>query len=729
MGTSLHSLIDIFNTDFDYSDKPAPISKVVIPIIQRDYAQGRESTEINRVRSRFLDALYDAVTGAPITLDFIYGDIDQNGIMTPLDGQQRLTTLFLLHWYAAKKENIFEDEYSFLEKFSYETRYSARDFCNYIIKYQPSFDSKLSEEIIDQHWFPFDWLKDPTIHSMLVMIDAISDKFSNVENIWDKLKSNAITFYFLPIKDMGLTDELYIKMNSRGKPLTMFEHFKAELEHELSKVNKKRAKKVISKIDLEWTDLLWEYRGDNNIIDDEVLRYFRFICDIICYKNGGTMQGKNMDEFDLLTEFFSADNKKLSDNLTIMENFFDCWLEVKKEEGIENFFSDHVSSDKHEKGKIIVESDTTYFEDALRLYGITQGNRNRLFTLGETVMLYAFVTYLLKQDAVTDKEFRRRIRIIKNLVDNSEDEISDSEARAGGNRMPAIIMQVDSIIINGEFRDDIPVNFNEAQLAEEKEKLIWTNKHPYKAESLYELEDNELLYGQIAIVGLENSNLFSRFISLFDNCEWDEIDCALLAIGDYKQCEKNGWRYHLGTSGRAYLPWWELFHRGSSRGFEKTKECLVDLLKSEETFSNEVLTKIKNEYLKQCIANSYYDWRYYYLKYKEFRPGRYGKYLWRDFDNEPYCFITIWAKRLLSENAYQPFLKVVDKNDNISRDDFGKYLVFEDTYLECENDAFVLRNTDTDEEVRRLQIDQNENGIDTEDRIQKYIHWKDKPKK
>ena len=32
---------------------------------------------------RFLDSLYRAVTEAPVTLDFIYGDIDQSGIMTP----------------------------------------------------------------------------------------------------------------------------------------------------------------------------------------------------------------------------------------------------------------------------------------------------------------------------------------------------------------------------------------------------------------------------------------------------------------------------------------------------------------------------------------------------------------------------------------------------------------------------------------------------------------------
>jgi hypothetical protein len=71
-----------------------------------------------------------------------------------------------------------------------------------------------------------------------------------------RLKDKAITFYFLPIKDMGLTDELYIKMNSRGKPLTQFEHFKAELERELRKIDEPTAKRIIKKIDLDWTDML-----------------------------------------------------------------------------------------------------------------------------------------------------------------------------------------------------------------------------------------------------------------------------------------------------------------------------------------------------------------------------------------------------------------------------------------------------------------------------------------
>ena len=196
MSTTLHSFMDIFETTIEDGDTSVQLNKIVIPLIQRDYAQGRIDKDINRVRSRFLQALYRAVTGEPITLDFVYGDIDEEGTMTPLDGQQRLTTLFLLHWYAAKKEKISDDKYAFLSRFSYETRYSARYFCAELVKFMPSFETTLSADIKNQAWFTFDWKDDPTISSMLVMLDAIDERFKDVPDIWEQLENKAITFYF-----------------------------------------------------------------------------------------------------------------------------------------------------------------------------------------------------------------------------------------------------------------------------------------------------------------------------------------------------------------------------------------------------------------------------------------------------------------------------------------------------------------------------------------------------
>ena len=200
MALTLNTFVDIFGANFGKNNQVSlKLEKIVIPKIQRDYAQGRTNSEISRVRSKFLDALYKAVTEKPITLDFIYGDIDSKGVMTPLDGQQRLTTLFLLHWYACKKYKAAnpssQDDFSFLEKFSYETRYSARDFCKYLIKFEPSFNEILSKDIINQSWFPLSWKNDPTISAMLVMLDDINDKFKRVTDLWQKLQNKAVSFY------------------------------------------------------------------------------------------------------------------------------------------------------------------------------------------------------------------------------------------------------------------------------------------------------------------------------------------------------------------------------------------------------------------------------------------------------------------------------------------------------------------------------------------------------
>lgn len=375
-----------FNSDFTVDGDIVPLRKIMIPIIQRDYAQGRRDEESERVRTRFLKSLYKAITETPITLDFVYGDIDENGVMTPLDGQQRLTTLFLLHWYAAKKEHVEADDYGFLKNFSYETRYSARDFCSYLIDFQPSFSEAVSKEIMDQPWFPLDWNKDSTIAAMLTMLDAIQVKFVGIDGVWEKLKANAISFYFLPMKDMGLSDELYIKMNSRGKPLTTFEHFKAELEHEIKQIDDEICKRIMRKIDIDWTDMLWSYRGDDNVVDDEFPRYLRFICDIICYKSGGTMQGRRLTEFDLLDEFFAARNEKAKENLLLMERYFDVWCIHHLKEAPSDFMSRFISV-KHEPGKIMIENKPDLFDDCIRNYADVYGGRNRAFPLNRIILL------------------------------------------------------------------------------------------------------------------------------------------------------------------------------------------------------------------------------------------------------------------------------------------------------------------------------------------------------
>ena len=729
MATTKHTFINIFGSQYGTPEDPVNLEKIEIPIIQRDYAQGRTDADTERVRSRFLKSLHDAITGDAITLDFVYGDINDKGIMTPLDGQQRLTTLFLLHWYAAKKEHVPEEEQAFLERFSYETRFSARYFCNELTKFTPTFKGKLSEEIINQAWFPLDWNNDPTIASMLVMIDAIAKQFNETESIWEALAGGSISFYFLPIKDMGLTDELYIKMNSRGKPLTSFEHFKAELERELRKTDEAKAQEVIEKIDRSWTDLLWQYRDarsgtyEDFVIDDEFLKYFKFICDILCYKENQSPQNKSSDEIELAQYYFSPDSNTLEteeddkpersvrENIEMMETMFDCWLKPGHYSSPSDFLASFMSA-VHEEGKIVVDGrfNIDIFEDCLHNYSDRSG-RIRRFPLNRIVLLYAITLYLRHQETVSHDEFLKRIRIINNLIQNSDDELSDRRDR---NNIPMILDQVDSIMLTNSFGEEGEKGFNAHQLREEIAKKALLESNPEAALNLHTLEDHPLLHGQVGIVGLDRLALAERFFSLFE-CDLDKVDRALMSIGDYSQQERNGWRFQVGSKS-IQEAWENLFHRSANKNFESTSAVLNQLLESHESFSDEILDGISEEFIMDCETQNIYPWRYYYVKYPAFRPGSFGKLCNVNKAENPYLLTVMLTKSQLSENSYDPYLMVADPK-HVSRDDLGQRLLYNDCYIITDNDCFLVKRTGSDEELERISIKQNDEGIDIEDRI------------
>ena len=727
MSSTLHTFIDIFHANFGDEENVINISKVEIPIIQRDYAQGRDQKDIQRIRDRFLDALFEAVEGSPITLDFVYGNVKDNGVMTPLDGQQRLTTLYLLHWYASKRCNAPENECNCLKMFSYETRFSARAFCQDLVNFAPDFTTPVAAQIRNQSWFPLEWKKDPTISAMLTMIDAIVEKFAPVQDLWQKLKSGKISFYFLPIQDMGLTDELYIKMNSRGKPLTNFEHFKAELEKTIRNHSEDLAKRIIAKIDSSWTDLLWNYRGDNNIIDDEFIRYFKFICSILYYKAGQSTRNKSSDVFDLLKDLFSTANENAIANIEFLESYFDCWTNLPDQKSPAQYLAQFMST-QHEIGKII-STPIDIFQECLDLFDNLSGI-NRKFTMGRTVLLYAVIQYLLKRTVITEDQFRRRLRSIQNLINNSSNELSDSEDRQGGNRLPATLKQVDSIILKAEVDLALGPNLNNNQLKEEKEKLAWTEANPSLAESLFILEDHPLLYGQIAIIGLENPELFPRFGRLFNQniikskdaskriAQYNTIKKALMTEGIYGQYNNKDTN-QLGSDGNA--SWEALFHHSSSSGFEQTKNVLTSFITKDEQISTEWLNEQINSFIADREARSHFDFPYYYIKYDSFRRSPFGKYFAKNLTAKTYDVVVMRTEHKKSENSFQPFLYEADCC-NINRADHGESLKYSTEegliFIRCYDNYFEIFRYSNGSNVSREKIDipQN-NGIDSEDRI------------
>lgn len=735
-----YTLIDLFR---DTEGGGEALNGIEIPLIQRDYAQGRDMPKVEDIRRRFVGALKKAlINNEPITLDFVYGEIDNNRTLIPLDGQQRLTTLFLLHWYIARHEGVSEDKLAFLTKFSYATRYSAREFCKRLVSpdYQPDFNRfKLSEEITDQNWMPLDWENDSTISAMLRMIDYIHVMFNNsCNNLWPRLEAGCISFYFLPIKQLGATDDLYIKMNSRGKPLTEFENVKAEWEASIRAISpsimpqqdaEQLQHRIEQKMDLDWTDLLWPYRNGqtgssaDDVVDDKFIRYLRFLTDIIYYKDEELK--KNSSDILSIVEDLFRDSEKAPEHLEFIERGFDCWLDVD----IEHLFNTYLTTTPtaSDPQKCVVAAPVNVFAQACYTYGDMNG-RTRLFPIGRSVMLYAFLYYLQHKETISDIQFARRIRIITNLIKQSEYELREDN-------MPNLLRQTEYILTHGDVEEGY-LSFNANQLAEEHEKAVWLQTHADKADTLCRLENHPLLQGAIRVIGLDHIDFTDRFYSLFA-CDHSLVNRALLSIGDYALLVNN--RFQIGSGSADFDSSWRAIFSTSQQGIAPKRDILLALLSQSQHFTNDMLQSVIDRYLRETRE---YDWRHYLVKYDAMRPERYGMYFWDEenpHEKRGYNILMMWTEKSISGRNYNIFLKAL--NDRLLCDfpdlgiSLGEYaysgdgsvlkLTFADKYLYFTDDKLYICHQTPDEQGHTSEtidmekpIPQTEQGIDLEDRVE-----------
>ena len=108
--------------------------KIIVPKIQRDYVQGRENKTVEKNREEFVKELIGSLAeNKPMSLNFVYGTIHGDEFI-PIDGQQRLTTLFLLHLYVFAKKGNAEAIKKLLDQFSYQTRYTTNRFLKKLAK-------------------------------------------------------------------------------------------------------------------------------------------------------------------------------------------------------------------------------------------------------------------------------------------------------------------------------------------------------------------------------------------------------------------------------------------------------------------------------------------------------------------------------------------------------------------------------------------------------------------
>jgi len=652
--------------------------QIQIPIIQRDYAQGRNDRKVVEIRDNFLSSVYDVLSeNGELHLDFVYGSIkDENFI--PLDGQQRLTTLFLLYWYFGKKEDY---SIQFLKNFTYKTRASSRLFCSKLIDCEIDFtNDNISDEVKDSNWFMSYWQNDPTIKAMLSMIDAIHLKFKD-NNFFDEL--DKITFNFFELEKFGLDDDLYIKMNARGKALTDFENFKAKFEKHLAAIDENMRFEFATKMDNQWTDFFWKHgvNDESFLIDSFFMNYFEFITQMIHYDNYS-------EEFEPELSF-----KTISNIYQDRKNINLLFKSLDRLQIIHNSVSHIFGKSEYEIGKIALFDDKPNILEKLIL-GVN-------INIQERILLFIAIKHLSEND-VTD-ELLDLLRVTRNLttrvrhrkngyISYTNDLIFD--------QVHPILLQVDQFF-NSSIYDNISVNsfqrsgtgIREESLQNEIDKALLIRNNTNLKEELFKLEDFKYLKGSIHnllsdnIEELKTYNIAIR--SLFKNDD-SKIVRSLLTEGDYS--------IYIGYTilGNKYL-----FGKKNSWELILTYTDKSDLFKrvlKNYISKGEKIDTLIDEFLN---ANPERDWRYYFIKYSKMTSfiNEISK------DNNLYA----WKEEFEPEkmggsnlNAYHlnPYVRTAAASLNLQayivQFDQLSYFEYDNLIISSTNKGWKIKNLDSD---------------------------------
>ena len=261
---------------------------MVIPGIQRHYVQGANNPKAESVRKQFIKEIFTAIEEKQheFNLHFIYGPINTDGedSFVPVDGQQRLTTLWLIARYAAEKAEPSDckDLLRLLSRFTYEDRINAKRFCQALTCEDLRWDitQDPNPNILCQDWFVDYWKEDETVASMIRMLSTIHEEWNKHQDTItaeDVLEAIASKIRF-ELKIDAFGDDIYMKMNARGLQLTQWENFKGKFSEDLCEDIKETWDNEIE----ELSNLYFTCSGEQHELPDNA--FFALYARIMAYE-------------------------------------------------------------------------------------------------------------------------------------------------------------------------------------------------------------------------------------------------------------------------------------------------------------------------------------------------------------------------------------------------------------------------------------------------------------
>jgi hypothetical protein len=337
-------------------------NKIVIPDLQRDYCWGDKSWDKNKKQytelvSGFVQSLLESfnaksVKDKNVTLGVIYGYEHPRHHIQLCDGQQRVTTLYLLLGMLNRKTNNAFQKYLIsdyeLEKDDKEPylQYAIRESTLYFLsdlvcEFFLHVDTPPFDKIKEQDWYFSEYDLDASIQSMIAAISTIHVELADLKEQECKdfgayiIKNLELIYYDMGDRKRG--EETFVIINTTGEPLTATENLKPILLGGLDSTKKEFPDKSGTpnqETKLEYHSRLWEdreewfwqNRGNNNISDYGMKEFVRWIRII------EKMEDKQNPTIEQLEEYFEV-VKYLFETKKDVFKFNRDWLAPPKNEG------------------------------------------------------------------------------------------------------------------------------------------------------------------------------------------------------------------------------------------------------------------------------------------------------------------------------------------------------------------------------------------------------------
>ena len=495
-----------------------------VPKIQREYAQGRPDAKAKAIRKHFVQDLFNAVLGTAseshLNLDLMYGlsskETHERSVFLPIDGQQRLTTLYLLAWFCGIKMRDAEKSWAF----DYKSRRIAQYFMDGL-RDHPRQGEKPSIELIKSSWFHPSWKSDPSVSGMIEVLDEMFDQNKKaVVKLQQSVKLENVKFYVDDeICGKNLEEEeaeatyghLFLKMNARGLLLTDWEVEKNEIDKHAENVSTWRGN-----INGTWQEKLsfvmpkTEQPKERIQLLDTAMSKIVGICSDIC----GKQKNQNYDEW--LCELDEKKRKEFfewcTDAFGRVQEIQEYWSQDRCKNGLWEVKHAEGLSTANEMDGVMSEKDK---------YANWLSGKNAVSP--EQLLRFAFLIKWQKHLGVgvgLQMIPRRRIRILLNLLDNTNIDIKNKRE---------LLKQGLDYLSDGD-RKHLK-GFHKEQLADEE----W--KARFDEVKIVEIERDPLIWrGSTAFLGARSPN---------------EMDAALSQLRNAVQTDRKGlFLSLLGLSGK-----------------------------------------------------------------------------------------------------------------------------------------------------------------------------------